>query len=115
MAIYPKLGDDAQSNPSIEAWTEQVTQSFTPIQLALPGTLQDTTASPRISIDEYYGHKNAGKTETATYCDNSSTQHQTHREPLQRDSLNRREALLRGKEGSRRRQRWENGSYQREA
>lgn len=32
------------------------------------------------------------------------------REPLRRDSLKRREALLKGKEGSRRRQRWENGS-----
>ncbi|KAF2151027.1 hypothetical protein K461DRAFT_269322 [Myriangium duriaei CBS 260.36] len=30
------------------------------------------------------------------------------RSPIQRDSLARREALLRGKEGSRRRQRWEN-------
>ena len=32
------------------------------------------------------------------------------REPIRRDSLKRREALLKGKEGSRRRQRWENGS-----
>ncbi|KAI9677736.1 MAG: Dihydroorotate dehydrogenase (quinone), mitochondrial [Trizodia sp. TS-e1964] len=30
------------------------------------------------------------------------------REPLRRDSMKRREALLKGKEGSRRRQRWEN-------
>ncbi|KAM0697999.1 hypothetical protein Q7P36_002853 [Cladosporium allicinum] len=38
---------------------------------------------------------------------------QTHtvykrREPVRRDSLNRRQALLKGKEGTRRRQRWEN-------
>ena len=32
------------------------------------------------------------------------------REPLRRDSLKRRESLLKGKEGSRRRQRWENGT-----
>jgi hypothetical protein len=31
------------------------------------------------------------------------------KEPLRRDSMNRREALLKGKEGSRRRLRWENG------
>lgn len=31
------------------------------------------------------------------------------REPLRRDSLRRREALQKGKDGSRRRQRWENG------
>lgn len=33
------------------------------------------------------------------------------REPSHRDSLKRREALLRGKEGSRRRQKWENGGF----
>lgn len=31
------------------------------------------------------------------------------REPTRRDSMKRRDALLKGKEGSRRRQRWENG------
>lgn len=34
------------------------------------------------------------------------------RELVRRDSLKRREALLKGKEGSRRRQRWENGACQ---
>lgn len=33
------------------------------------------------------------------------------KEPLRRDSMKRREALLKGNEGSRRRQRWENGMY----
>ncbi|KAG9228100.1 R3H-associated N-terminal domain-containing protein [Amylocarpus encephaloides] len=33
------------------------------------------------------------------------------KEPLRRDSLKRREALLKGKEGSRRRQRWENDRF----
>lgn len=33
------------------------------------------------------------------------------REPLRRDSLKRREALIKGKDGSRRRQRWENGMW----
>lgn len=32
------------------------------------------------------------------------------RQILRRDSLKRREALLKGKEGSRRRQKWENGA-----
>ena len=35
------------------------------------------------------------------------------REPPRRDSLKRREALLKGKEGSRRRQKWENGASSR--
>ncbi|EHL03273.1 R3H [Glarea lozoyensis ATCC 20868] len=33
------------------------------------------------------------------------------KEPLKRDSMKRREALLKGKEGSRRRQRWENDAF----
>jgi len=37
---------------------------------------------------------------------------QARRKPiLRRDSMKRREALLKGKEGSRRRHRWENGKY----
>lgn len=35
--------------------------------------------------------------------------YKARKEPLRRDSLTRREALLKGKEGSRRRLRWENG------
>lgn len=37
----------------------------------------------------------------------------TTRKILRRDSLDRREALLKGKEGSRQRRRWENGEFQR--
>ena len=36
----------------------------------------------------------------------------TTRKILRRDSLDRREALLKGKEGSRQRRRWENGEFQ---
>lgn len=35
----------------------------------------------------------------------------TTRKLLRRDSLERREALLKGKEGSRQRRRWENGKF----
>ena len=35
----------------------------------------------------------------------------TTRKILRRDSLDRREALLKGKEGSRQRRRWENGEF----
>jgi hypothetical protein len=35
----------------------------------------------------------------------------TERKLLRRDSMERRDALLKGKEGSRQRRRWENGTY----
>lgn len=39
----------------------------------------------------------------------SGTNGYKRKEPVRRDSQRRRELLLKGKEGSRRRQRWENG------
>lgn len=41
----------------------------------------------------------------------SKAAYKARKEPMRRDSMKRREALLKGKEGSRRRQRWENGEY----
>ena len=105
MAIYPKANPQAQSGPpqpiDIEAWTEQATQSFNAISLSNPNTAQGVPASLAIPLDEH------------PVADHSATGgfpvFRPSREPLRRDSLKRREALLKGKEGSRRRQRWENG------
>jgi len=41
----------------------------------------------------------------------ATTSVNTSRKLLRRDSLDRREALLKGKEGSRQRRRWENGQW----
>lgn len=73
----------------IEAWTASAFQSLTVsagsgVQLSIP--LDDVEAA---------------KPPKTTY--------RPHREPIRRDSQKRRDALLKGKEGSRRRQRWENG------
>ena len=77
----------------VEAWTEQATVAM---------------ASVTISLDELPpvrpAHVGVASPEGV------ASVHYKRKEPLRRDSLKRREALLKGKEGSRRRQRWENGT-----
>lgn len=107
MAIYPNLGASSFNNQEIEAWTEQVTRS----SAELPSPI----ASPEISLDENPISKQANNLDKNAITDGTSAAHRIYREPFRRDSLQGREAILKGKEGSRRRQRWENGLCQREA
>ena len=111
MAIFPLTssnGDHGALSPSppppinIEAWTEQATQSLNAVSLSSKD-VRGPSISLAIDLDEK-GASNDGGEHPSVY--------RPRREPMRRDSLKRREALLRGKEGSRRRIRWENGSYQ---
>ena len=120
MAIYPKANAYAQNgapnasppNPiNIEAWTEEATQSLGAVSLISPGAVLGSSASLAIDLDEPAHHKQDGIVGTAHRANDAQSDYRSRREPLRRDSLKRREALLKGKEGSRRRTRWENGSY----
>lgn len=115
MAIYPKASAYAQSGAlsaspphpiNIEAWTEEATQSLSAVSLVSP--VASTSVSLAIDLDEPSHHKQDGIAGTTRRADDTSSGYRPRREPLRRDSLNRREALLKGKEGSRRRTRWEN-------
>lgn len=59
------------------------------------------SSTPRVKIVGRSVEENISTAPSNTY---------RRREPIRRDSMKRREALLKGKEGSRRRQRWENGA-----
>lgn len=113
MAIFPSTsayGNHGTANLSgpqqinIEAWTEQTTQSLNAVSLSSNG-VRGASISMAIDLDGK-GAQNDGGEHPSIY--------RPRREPMRRDSLKRREALLRGKEGSRRRTRWENGSYQKD-
>lgn len=97
--FIPAGGDSSVANPSIdvEKWTEQTTQSLNNLSIAASAGVRGTSVSLAIDLDE----QKEAKAAAATY--------RPKRKLLRRDSLDRREALLRGKEGSRRRTRWENG------
>ncbi|KAI9044237.1 uncharacterized protein KD926_001467 [Aspergillus affinis] len=135
MAIHPSLRpqSDAQGHLSpqqtraISAWTEQATASLENLTISetVPtaqnaacsesthggGALRGATVSLSIPLDDPTDHQPT--TRTSFLAANQSQKYPSasfrRREPLRRDSLKRREALLKGKDGSRRRQRWENG------
>lgn len=120
MAIYPNANAYAQNGVSntspphpinVEAWTEEAMQSLNAVSLISPVGVPGTSASLAIDLDEPSHHKQDGTAGSARRADNAHSGYRPCREPLRRDSLKRREALLKGKEGSRRRTRWENGSY----
>lgn len=134
MAIHPSFPSQAdvrgplspQQAQAISAWTEQAAESLenltvtdsapanegntgvrgTSVPLSIP--LDDPVpaasgdSAPRVRTSGQ-NPSEARKTPTVTF---------RRREPLRRDSLKRREALLKGKDGSRRRQRWENGMFE---
>ena len=86
----------------IESWTVSALES-----LSVSPTARGTNTGLTIPLDEV-----PAKTVTLSIPAPTTaavSPPKPRREVLRRDSLKRREALLKGKEGSRRRQRWENG------
>lgn len=90
----------------IEAWTAQATAAMGSVAISTaPAVVQETSIAFDIPLDEHDA--------PAHHAPATTSQVHTvykRKEPIRRDSLKRREALLKGKEGSRRRQRWENGT-----
>jgi hypothetical protein len=70
--------------------------------LKISPTIRGTGVPLSIPLDRDDG---AGK-ETSKFA------YKQRKDPLRRDSMKRREAFLKGNEGSRRRQRWENGEFE---
>jgi hypothetical protein len=103
MAIYSSVPPPAQqptttSAIDIEAWTVSALQS-----LSVSPSARGTGVTLSIPLD------NSHEREDATGAP-ARPAFKPRKDPLlRRDSQRRREALLKGKEGSRRRQRWENG------
>jgi hypothetical protein len=109
MAIYSAVPPPEQQGPAaaqsatptavdIEAWTVSALQS-----LSISPSARGTGVSLSIPLDNSRDRDEDGTPSKGAY--------KPRKEPLRRDSHNRREALLKGKEGSRRRQRWENGEF----
>jgi hypothetical protein len=104
MAIYSAVPPPEQATPhtslqaaDIEAWTVQALESLqvSPRAVGTGVPLIIPLDEPRIRDREYVS---------------ASTKTYKRRDAAVRDSQKKREILLKGKEGSRRRQRWENGA-----
>ncbi|KAK0622105.1 hypothetical protein DIS24_g11398 [Lasiodiplodia hormozganensis] len=100
----------------IEAWTEEASEALGAIhitppaaRIAPPAAIRGTTVTLDIPLDDHVQpHAQSGENGQATAAQAVRTGYTRRQEPLRRDSLKRREALLKGKEGSRQRRRWEN-------
>ena len=110
MAILPR-SDAPMAAPhlpveaiDIENWTQQAMQALSEVAIASSDNVRGTSVSLAIDLDEKAAKAGEGKVDT-------SAAHRPRREPIRRDSQKRREALLKGKEGSRRRRQWENGRF----
>ena len=119
MAIVPVINPAATTPSHLEAaanaqaWTEQAVEALqsvdlstksprgTSVRLSVPLDLSTTAATSEVP------RHGAVRPKTPT----QGQVHTTYgkRTLVRRDSLDRREALLKGKEGSRQRRRWENG------
>ncbi|KAL8759297.1 MAG: hypothetical protein Q9184_003660 [Pyrenodesmia sp. 2 TL-2023] len=111
MAILPKATTQVNGTAqpiNIEAWTERAAESLHAVSLTSPGGVRGTSVSLAIPLDEQPAAKRTAATNEERRTLDASASDRPRPEPLHRDSLKRREALLKGKEGSRRRQRWEN-------
>ncbi|KAL1953122.1 hypothetical protein VTO42DRAFT_3581 [Malbranchea cinnamomea] len=117
-----------QRASEISAWTEQAAQSLRNLHISGVRDQEDQTlgspvrrASPVLTIPLDGDHNHVEQTPTPLRLRRKVTieeveQHvretarvvYRRREPIRRDSLRRREEVLKGREGSRRRQRWEN-------
>ncbi|KAI9678209.1 MAG: hypothetical protein M1817_006154 [Caeruleum heppii] len=129
MAVFPLSSNTTTlasqaSHADIEAWTEQAAaalHSLTVSSLTSASgnasgishgshsnsiNARGTTVSLAIPLDEEKTRPDVLSGRPIASAGHPSSR--ARREPLRRDSLKRREALLKGKEGSRRRQRWEN-------
>jgi hypothetical protein len=89
---HPHPTQAASTSIEIEAWTVSALQS-----LNISPSARGTGATLSIPLDSDQTPK--------------PLSYKPRKEPLKRDSQKRREAVLKGKEGSRRRQRWENGKF----
>jgi hypothetical protein len=83
----------------VEAWALETLLSIKDLHLSAP---RGTTTELSIPLDAPAEDDEGAAASRAAYA--------PRRELGRRDSLKRREALLKGKAGTRRRQRWENGT-----
>jgi hypothetical protein len=97
---------------NVEAWTEEARLAISSLDISAPTTLRGTAMPLSIPLDDdpsipdtLEPSRGGGVTLPRTVRDGFARQGEVRR----RDSMKRREALLKGNEGSRRRQRWENG------
>jgi hypothetical protein len=112
----PSQATAAPQPIDIDAWTEQATVALGSVAISVPGDVPHHPPPPSVTLaiplDEHDAPAAPAAAARPVGASAAAKEggYYLRKEPLRRDSMKRREALLKGKEGSRRRQRWENGT-----
>jgi hypothetical protein len=113
MAVIDEIPQQAAAPQpiDIEAWTQQATAAMSSVAISAPGEVVGaTTVTLAIPLDDHVIATGGAVQPVGAAAVAKEGGLYKRKEPLRRDSMNRREALLKGKEGSRQRRRWENGT-----
>lgn len=111
MAVIDELPQQAAAPQpiDIETWTEQATAAMGSVTISAPGEVVGATAvTLAIPLDDDALATGGAVQPVGAAAAAKEGGLYKRKAPLRRDSMNRREALLKGKEGSRQRRRWEN-------
>jgi len=115
MPAYLSSLDAGTNKPgvNVEAWTEETIETLRTVRISSVISSSPRTARAsaplEISLDQVNAVVHSDNGVGAETSATARTTYVRRCEPLRRDSMKSREALLKGKEGSRRRQKWENG------
>jgi hypothetical protein len=113
MAVIDEIPQQAAAPQpiDIEAWTEEATAAMGSVTIAAPGEVVGaTTVTLAIPLDDDALASGGPVQPVGASAVAKEGGLYKRKAPLRRDSMNRREALLKGKDGSRQRRRWENGT-----
>jgi len=113
MSIRPS-SDDPLSGVDVEAWTDEAIAALTIVNIPAAALSPRPTRGRFVALDiplDDEPTRVRDEKEIAADAAGAAARsdYARRREPMRRDSMKRREALLKGHEGSRRRQKWENG------
>lgn len=114
MAIHSPepVAPSGSQSIDIEAWTEQTTVALGTVSISPPAGASAGTATVSLQIPLDDVEKPVATTPRPARVTTAAQDGGLYqrKEPVRRDSMKRREALMKGKEGSKRRLRWENGA-----
>ncbi len=120
MAVHPIMISSfeppalPQQSTQVATWAEEATEGLRSVNLSAE-TAQRVPRGGSVTLTVPLDERRESRPLGTGLLGKSSGTRQVHTtygrsEPIRRDSLKRREALLKGKEGSRQRRRWENGT-----
>lgn len=108
--VRPAIAAANITRVNVESWTEEAIRAMTDLTVNPASTVRGTSVVLEIPLDgQDKGQSVKANGEGVTAGEAVRAGYVLRRKTSNRDSLRHREAVLKGKEGSRQRRRWENG------